>query len=405
MGERTDPGSGPGADPSADPGANSSADELADAGAQRAADLLHHRAASLLPGDPLAPPLVLAAPYHLPGEADAPYRYGRMSNPTWEACESALSLLEGAPCLLFPSGMAAITAALMALLRSGDTVVLPSDGYYVTRRIVERFLVPLGIRVREHPTADFAQAPMRGAALVFCETPSNPGLEVCDLVAVAAAAHAAGAHLVVDNTTMTPLLQRPLELGADMVVAADTKAPGGHSDLLSGHVATDDAALFERLLEWRTLSGGIAAPFDAWLLHRGLETLEVRLSRMGGNAQCLAERLRERGGDAAARQPRLAVRYPGLDTDPSHALCRRQMLGGGFLIGLTLPDATLAERFLADCALIAQSTSFGGVHTSGERRARWGEDVSDGSIRLSIGCEPLEPLWNAIDASLSAVGC
>jgi len=362
-----------------------------------AAELLHHRQPGLVPGDSLSPPIVPAAPFHLPGDPQAPFVYGRMSNPTWEACEAALSLLEEAPSLVFPSGMAAIGAVLMATLRAGDTVVVPADGYYVTRRIVHRFLAPLGVSVREHPTRDFHAAPMRGAALVVCETPSNPGLEVCDLRAVAAAARAAGAKLAVDNTTMTPLLQRPLELGADIVMAADTKAPGGHSDLLAGHVATRDTALFERVREWRTTSGAIVSPFDAWLLHRGLETLELRLHRMGGSAAVLAERLAARGT--------LAVRYPGLATDPSHAHARRQMRGGGFLIGITLPDTASAERFLHDCPLIAESTSFGAVHTSGERRARWGDAVPGGFVRLSVGCEPLEPLWSAVDVTLSDIGC
>jgi len=365
------------------------------------ARLLHHRQASLAPGDPLSPPIVPAAPFHLPGEPEAPFVYGRTSNPTWEACEAALTLLEQAPSLLFPSGMAAIGAVLMATLRAGDTVVVPSDGYYVTRRIVQRFLEPLGVVVREHATIDFHAAPMQGTRLVVCESPSNPGLEVCDIAAVAEAARAAGAWLAVDNTTMTPLLQRPLELGADIVMAADTKAPGGHSDLLAGHVATRDAALLERLHEWRTASGGIASPFDAWLLHRGLETLELRLSRMCDSAQAIAARLQAR----AEKGGTLSVRHPGLKADPAYPKARRQMRRGGFLIGLTLPDARSADAFLGDCALLAESTSFGGVHSSGERRARWGDAVPDGFVRLSIGCEPLEPLWKAIEVSLSRIGC
>lgn len=360
---------------------------------QRAADALHHRSRHLQPGDPLTPPLVLAAPFHLPNGTDAPFGYGRQSSPTWQSAEALLAEIEAAPCLLFPSGMAAVTAVFMSTLKTGDAIVLPSDGYYVTRRIAERFLEPLGIDIRLHPTADYANAPIDGAALVWIETPSNPALDVCDIETVVARARATGARTAADNTTMTPLGQRPLERGVDVVVAADTKAPNGHSDVLAGHVATDDDALMTRLHDWRTASGSIPSPFDAWLLHRGLETLDVRFERMCTTAATLAPRL--------ADHPDVAtVRFPGLPDDPSHAIAIRQMTRFGSLIGIDLADADTAERFLAECALLERSTSFGGVHSSGERRARWGDDVPAGYVRLSIGCEPSEPLWASIDAAL-----
>lgn len=359
----------------------------------RVARMLHHRKPGLVKGDPVAPPIVTAATFHLPDVQGAPHVYGRNASPTWEALEAQLAILEDADCVTFPSGMAAIAAALFATLRSGARLVLPSDGYYVTRVLSEGFLAPFGVTVEAIPTQAFATADFTGAAVVYVETPSNPGLDVVDIRAVAARAHAAGALVVADNTTMTPLLQRPLDLGADLVVAADTKAPAGHSDVLGGHVAGRDARLVDRVRDWRRMSGAVPGAFEAWLVHRGIETLELRLARMCASAGVIAARL---AGHPAVR----ALRYPGLADDPSHALARVQMADFGFLIGVTLKDAGAAERFLAACPLIAQTTSFGSTHTAGERRARWGDAVPEGFVRLSVGCEPVEPLWAAIAAAL-----
>jgi cystathionine gamma-lyase len=186
-----------------------------------------------------------------------------------------------------------------------------------------------------------------------------------------------------------------LDLGADLVVAADTKAPAGHSDVLYGHVSGHDPALMARVAEWRKLSGSVPGAFEAWLLHRGLETLEVRLSRMCTSAQIIAERL--------ADHPRIkALRYPGLPSDPSHELARRQMTGFGFLMSFELESEEKAEDFLTRCAYVTQTTSFGGTHSAGERRARWGDAVAPGFIRFSVGVEPVEPLWAAIAAALHA---
>ena len=278
---------------------------------RRFAELLHHRSARLEQGDPVAPPLVSAATYHLPRSDVGGFVYGRMSMPTWEEVEAQMAVLEGAPCVSFPSGMAAISAALFAAVVPGKRVVLPSDGYYTVRLFAEQFLMPFGVQVDYVPTVEMEKADFSGAGIVYIETPSNPGLEVCDIAAVAARAHAAGAVVIVDNTTMTAVLQRPLDLGADLVVAADTKAPGGHSDVLFGHVAGRDAGLMQKVRDWRKLSGAVPGAFEAWLVHRGIETLELRLSRMCASAQVVAERL--------AVHPKVrALRYPGLPGDPSH---------------------------------------------------------------------------------------
>jgi cystathionine gamma-lyase len=359
----------------------------------RIARLTHLRAPALRKGDPVALPITPAATFHLPGDPAGVVGYGRFGNPTWDAVEAALAELEGAPVVTFPSGMAAISATLLTMLRTGDRILLPSDGYYTTRSLVDRFLAPLGIDADLRPTADFEAGDFDGYRMVFIETPSNPGLDVCDIEAVAAAAHEAGALVVVDNTTLTPLGQRPLDHGADIVVASDTKAPSGHADVLFGHVASRDAERLTTVADWRRLAGPIPSPFEAWAVHRGLETLEIRFERACASAGVIAERLI--GHPAVG-----AVRYPGLPGDPSFEIARRQQRRFGFLIGLTLASAEAAETFIERCPLLAATTSFGSAHSSAERRARWGDAVAPGFIRLSVGVEPVEELWAAIDAAL-----
>src|SRR5690606_16217437 len=214
-----------------------------------------------------------------------------------------------------------------AMLKSGDRILLPSDGYYTTRVLADRFLTGLGISYDTRPTASFLDGGFDGYRLVFLETPANPSLDICDIAAVSQQAHAAGAMVVADNTTMTPFGQRPLDLGADIVVAADTKAPNGHSDVLFGHVASRNETVMQAVSDWRKLAGGIPGPFEAWLVHRGLETLHVRFERMCDTAETVAARLAAHGGVKA-------VRYPGLEGDPSHNLARAQMERFGFMVGL-----------------------------------------------------------------------
>jgi cystathionine gamma-lyase len=368
---------------------------MPDSPASLAARLPHLGRGKLAKGDAVPPPVVLASVFNLPGDPAGFRQYGRFDNPTWEAVEALLGHLEGAPSVAFPSGMAAISAVFFGLLRGGDRVLLPADGYYTTRLLAERFLKPLGITFDQRPTSLFAAGGFEGYRLVFVETPANPGLELCDLETVAAAAHDAGALVVADNTTMTPYGQRPLDLGADIVVAADTKAPNGHSDALFGHVASRRPDLVQAVSDWRRLSGSIPGPFESWLVHRGLESLEVRFDRMCSSAEIIAPRLQ--------LHPNVeSVRFPGLPDDSGHALARRQMQRFGFLIGMTLASAEVAERFIEACTLIQPATSFGGVHTSAERRARWGDAVQPGFVRLSVGCEPVEELWSALELALGA---
>jgi cystathionine gamma-lyase len=360
---------------------------------KRAADLAHIRRRKLAKGDPVPLPLTMAAMYNLPGDPAGFNQYGRFDNPTWDGVEELLGHLENAETIAFPSGMAAISAVFFGLLKTGNRILLPSDGYYTPRVLSERFLKSFGVAVDTRPTASFLDGGFAGYRLVFLETPANPGLDICDISAVGRAAHEAGAIVVADNTTMTPYGQQPLDLGADIVVSADTKAANGHSDTLFGHVASRDPQIVAAIRDWRALSGAIPGPFEAWLVHRGLETLEVRFDRMCSSAEAIAPRLQ-------AHPAVKSVRFPGLAGDPAHNLARAQMQRFGFLIGLTLDSETSAERFINECALIQPATSFGGVHTSAERRARWGDAVAPGFVRLSVGCEPTEELWKALEEAL-----
>lgn len=329
------------------------------------------------PGVPVGPQPVLASQYHLGGEDT----YGRSGNPTWRGLELAIGELDGGECVLFASGMAAISTLLRMVLRVGDTVVLPSDGYYLARQYVHEGLAAMGLRIREVPTAaTWTPDLVAGAAVVLIETPSNPGLEVCDIAAVVDLAHRAGALVAVDNTTATPLGQRPLELGADVVLASDTKALAGHSDVVLGHASTGDASLAERLRAARTAIGCVPGPFEAWLAHRGLVTLDLRLDRQAANAAALYEALRE--------HPRVrGLRWPGAADDPAHPVAAKQMRRFGGVITFELASARAVEEFLAASRLVASATSFGGLHTTADRRAQWGDPVPAGLVRLSCGCE------------------
>jgi cystathionine gamma-lyase len=216
--------------------------------------------------------------------------------------------------------------------------------------------------------------------MVLVETPSNPGLDVVDIAAAAAAAHAAGALLAVDNTTATPLGQRPLDLGADLTVASDTKALAGHGDVVLGHVSVRDPALAAALREARSRGGAVPGPMEVWLAHRGLGTLDLRLARQAENARAVATALL---GHPAVTD----VRWPGLPSDPAHAVAARQMRRWNGVLRFTLPSEAAVGEFLAASRLVGSATSFGGLRSSADRRARWGDDVKSGLLRLSAGCE------------------
>jgi cystathionine gamma-lyase len=344
-------------------------------------------------GEPFLAGPVFAAPFHLdpvagPGVND----YGRTANPTRRALESAVGELEGGPALVFASGQAAITALLLSVLHAGDTVALPADGYFTVRAFAEGTLRNLGVRTVLVPTAgpypDFA-----GVRLVLLETPANPGLDVCDVRAVSAAAHAAGALVAVDNTTATPLGQTPLALGADAVVASGTKALTGHSDVLLGYLATNDDALHTKVETWRKQTGAVPGAFDCWLAHRSIATLDVRLGRQSANAAAIAALL-------AARPDVTGLRWPGLASDPSFPVASVQMRRIPGVVSFDLGTADRVARFLAAAELVFAATSFGGVHTTADRRAQWGDDTGPGFVRLSCGIEDTDDLLADLTAAL-----
>lgn len=346
-------------------------------------------------GQPFLPGPVFAAPYHLdPRTGPSGDGYGRPDNPTRRRLEAAIGELEGGRCLTFATGQAAITGALLALLRPGDTVVLPADGYYTVRRFADAILAQFGVRLVLVPTAG-PYPQLDGVRLVLVETPANPGLDVCDIRTLSASAHTAGALVAVDNTTATPLGQRPLDLGADLVVASGTKALTGHSDLLLGYLATRDEALADRLRAWRDSTGAVPGPFDAWLAHRSLATLDLRLARQSANAAALA-------GFLARRADVAGLRWPGLPEDPAHEVARSQMRRIPGVLSFDLGSAGRVARFLTASTLVYAATSFGGLHTSADRRAQWGDDTPPGLLRLSCGVEDSADLVADIGAALDA---
>ncbi|GAA3644798.1 cystathionine gamma-lyase [Lentzea atacamensis] len=334
------------------------------------------------PGEPFGAQPVFASVYHLGGQDT----YGRSSNPTWRALESALGSLEGGECVIFPSGMAAISTLLRTLLSTGDTLMLPSDGYFVARR----FASEMDINLVEVPTAG-PYPSFDGVRLVLLETPSNPGLDVCDIATLAEAAHAAGALVAVDNTTATPLGQRPLELGADIVVSSDTKAVAGHSDVLFGHLTAASPDLATSFRNARALNGAIPGPFETWLALRGLGTLDLRLERQAKNAAALYELL---SGRVAG------LRWPGDPADPAHLLAAQQMRRFNGVLTFELESEEAVEAFLRKSRLVSAATSFGGLHSSADRRAQWGDPVPEGLVRFSAGCEDTHDLVKDVSQAL-----
>jgi cystathionine gamma-lyase len=358
-----------------------------------------------VPGAPLRPSPVFAAPFHLgdqPPRAGGADAYARTEHPTLRAFEAAVGELDGGRCLSFATGMAAVSAAVLALVGSGDRVVLPADGYYTTRLLAADELERFGVEVEYVPTVGIeaftAAGGLDGVRLVLLETPSNPQLDVCDIAAVAGAARAAGSLVAVDNTTATPLGQRPLELGAHLTIGSDTKALTGHSDLLLGHVSTTDDELFERLSGWRGHSGSTPGPFEAWLGHRSMSTLDLRLARQATNAAAVAEVL---AGSAAVS----GVRWPWRPDDPSYELASRQMLRPNGVVSAELASADAVARLLSGTRLWTAATSFGGVHSTIDRRAQWGGDaVPSGFVRLSCGIEDTDDLVDDLARALDELG-
>jgi len=332
------------------------------------------------PDAPFNAPITMASTYVAGGAIE----YGRYGNPTWTAFEEALAALEGedAHCLAFASGLAAVSTVL-DLVGTDQVVVAPRHAYNGSLMQLADLEARGRIRTRLVDIADTAAvvAACDDAALVWLESPTNPAMEVADLVTVTAAAHEAGARVVVDNTFATPILQRPLETGADVVLHSATKYLSGHSDVLLGALVTRDQDLYDVLKGRRDLIGAIPGAFESWLALRGLRTLALRVERAQHNATELVRRLRE--------HPALTeVRYPGF----------------GGMVSIVLADADAADRFVRSTRLWVHATSLGGVESSLERRRRWTSEpktIPEGLVRLSVGIEDVEDLWDDLAAALS----
>jgi cystathionine gamma-synthase len=332
------------------------------------------------PDEPLNVAITMASTYVAGGERE----YGRYTNPSWTAFEDALGALEGGRCLAFASGLAAV-ATVLDLVGAGETVVAPRHAYNGT--ILQ--LADLESRGRARATlvdvtdTDAVVAACQDAALVWIESPTNPAMEVADIAAIAAGAHEAGAQVVVDNTFATPLVQQPLDLGADLVVHSATKYLAGHSDLLMGALVVRDDALYAVLKGRRDLQGAVPGAFEAWLALRGLRTLGLRVERAQANATELARRLAEH---PAVNE----VRHPGF----------------GGMISIVLADAAAADRLTHGTSLWVHATSLGGVESTFERRRRWQSEpktIPEGLVRLSVGIEDVEDLWEDLVSALPPI--
>ncbi len=348
-------------------------------------------------GDPSAPPIWTASLSTSAGDPDeAAYAYGRIANPTWEALENELGRLEDSDVRVFASGQAASFALLLALDR--QRVVVPHDGYYGLRRLLG-LLAERGLETVPVDCADteaVASALAGGPSVLLAETPTNPVLRVFDLEALGEVARAHDAPLVVDNTTATAVLQRPLDLGSVATITSLSKATSGHADVILGAVGTRDPDLLARLSTWRQAGGGIAGPFEAWTALRGLRTLPLRIARQSENALALARRLLEH-----ARVRR--VHYPGTN-EATLDLARRQMPNGfGPLLSFELEGtAADAEAVVRRSRLVRPATSFGGVESTWERRARWSsERAPESLIRMSAGIEETQALIEDVELALA----
>jgi cystathionine gamma-synthase len=326
--------------------------------------------------------------------------YARAGSPTADEVEALLGELERALVLAFSSGMTAWSIVCVALLQQGSVLVIPDSGYYEVELLAAGPFAQFGVETRRYSPADpdgFAEACV-GARLALIETPSNPMMHVVDLERAIVAAHAGGAIVCCDNTVATPLITRPLEHGADLSWQSATKSLGGHSDLLAGVISVRDPELYRSIQLTRRMFGGVLAPDPSWLLLRGLRTLSVRLERQCRSALDLAGRL-------SAHPAVTAVHYPGLPDHPDHDVAVRQMQGGfGSLLSFELSDGARAEQVEDRLRIIRRATSLGSVESLVERRARVEPPgrVPEGLLRLSVGLEDADDLWDDLQQALAS---
>jgi cystathionine gamma-synthase len=333
------------------------------------------------PDAPLNPSIDLTSTFHSGG----PIGYGRYGNQTWTALEEAISALEGGQTLAFSSGMAAVSA-VFSILPIGAPIVASNQGYSGVMSLLNSFHASGRLEVRFVDVVNTQEVidSMKGAALVWLESPTNPCLDVADLPALISAAKKLGIGVAVDNTFATPLVQNPLAMGADIVMHSVTKFLSGHSDVLMGSLSTNDPALLKRLQDSRSFNGSIPGPFEAWLALRGLRTFPLRFNKSQENAKELVIRLQ-------AHPSITRVRYPGF----------------GAIISFEVdgtPEQT--QRVCDSSKLIAHATSLGGVESLWERRRRWpieSPSVPEQLIRLSVGCEHVDDIWDDISKALASI--
>ena len=362
----------------------------------------------------VVPPVYLTSTFKQDGvgRLRGGYDYSRSVNPTRTAYDSQLAGVEGARhALTFASGLAAIDVLLRASLKPGDALLLGNDVYGGTYRLLHQVFEPWGVHVDVVDVSDLkkvsAALASRAYAWVWVETPSNPLLRITDIAATAAAAHARGARIAVYNTFASPLLQHPLDEGADAVVYSTTKYIGGHSDVIGGAVLTDDDELNDRVAFLQNAAGAVPSPMDAWLSMRGLKTLELRVRRHSENALAVARHLDGRPGIER-------VWYPGLESHPGHRIAARQMHGGfGGIVSVALRDGEAAARRLAESThVFALAESLGGVESLVEHPASMTHSSVAGTaltvpanvVRLSVGLEDADDLVADLEQALDAVG-
>lgn len=335
------------------------------------------------------------------------FDYSRTSNPTRTVVEQAMARLEGGVAgFAFSSGMAAITA-LASLFKPGDRVILSQDIYGGTYRLFEHLLKPLGIEPVYVDTSDLGRVrdalTLKTAAL-FIETPGNPLLRITDIKSAAALARAVGCMVIVDNTFMTPYLQRPLSLGADIVVHSATKFLGGHNDVLAGIVVTNRGDLAEKIAFIQNATGGVLAPFDSWILIRGIKTLAIRIQQAQTNAAALALWL-------AKHKKIQAVYYPGLSRHPGHLVHKKQASGAGAIVSFRMLSKSSAFNVLKKVKVISFAESLGGVetlitHPACQTHADMPKDflktsgITDDLLRISVGIEHIDDIIEDLGRSL-----
>jgi cystathionine gamma-lyase len=359
----------------------------------------------------IMPPIFQTSTYVQPklGEPKDGYEYARVQNPTREAMEANIAALEsGRHGMAFASGMAAI-GAIVQRLSAGDHVVYEENVYGGTHRFFDKVMRRFGVEFTAVDSSDPARvedAIRPNTRLLHLETPTNPMMKLCDLVAMADITQRRGIRIVVDNTFASPYNQRPLEQGAHMVVHSTTKYLNGHSDVVGGIVVTNDDVIAEELRFLQKAAGAVPGPWDAWLVMRGTKTLHVRMEAHNRNGQRVAEWLVERLGPER-------VHYPGLPTHPQHELARRQMRGFTGMISVELGSLERATRFVQGTRLFALAESLGGVeslighpaimtHASVPKEMRDRMGVTDGLVRLSVGIEDVDDLLQDLDDALRA---